>query len=183
MLIAMVGNIRPWKGQHVAIEALAALTPHERAAVELVFIGATAVGEAEYERELRALVKAAGLEKQVRFLGHRADVPDLIAASDVVLHASIEPEPFGLVVIEGLALGKVVVASRFGGPAEILGNDSTMTFSPDRPAELTRHLSTLIAEPDQRRELGESGRARAELFEISNTVRATTRIYDQLLGR
>jgi glycosyltransferase involved in cell wall biosynthesis len=159
------------------------LTAAERKAVQLIFVGASASADAEFEHRLRQSVSAAGLGEQVRFLGHRGDVPDLIAAADVLLHASIEPEPFGLVVVEGLALGKAVIASCLGGPSEILGADYGLTFSPERPADLTRHLSMLLARPDQRKAIGAAGQLRAPMFEIANTVAATTQIYDHLLGR
>jgi len=183
MLVAMVGNLRPWKGQHIAIEALARLSVSERAAVLLLLIGASGAEDAEYERELLDSVKRAGLDAQVRFLGHRPAAPDLMAAADVVLHASTEPGPFGLVLVEGMALGRPVIASCIGGPAEILDPETALMFSPERPQDLARHLSILLAHPDQRRAMGEAGRARAQRFQIANTVRETTRVYDQLLGR
>ncbi|HEY5021262.1 MAG TPA: glycosyltransferase family 4 protein [Gemmatimonadaceae bacterium] len=183
MLVAMVGNLRPWKGQHVAIEALALLTAPERAAVQLLLIGGSAAADAGYLRELLDRVERKGLNAQVRFLGHRSDAPDLMAAADVVLHASTEAEPFGLVLVEGMALGRPIIASSTGGPAEILDPETSLTFSPERPQELARHISHLLSTPDQRRELGEAGKTRARKFEIATTVRATTQIYDQLLGR
>ena len=183
VLLAMVGNLRPWKGQHVAIEALALLPDAQRAALQLLLIGASGAADADYERELLDRVERAGLHDQVRFLGHRSDAPDLIAAADVVLHASTEPEPFGLVLVEGMALGRPVIASSIGGPAEILDPETALTFSPERPQDLARHISDLLSRPDRRRALGEAGQARARKFEIGATVRATTRIYDQLLGR
>lgn len=183
MLVAMVGNLRPWKGQHIAIEALSLLPAADRAAVQLLLIGASGTADADYQRELLDRVKRAGLDAQVRFLGHRPDAPDLMAAADVVLHASTEPEPFGLVLVEGMALGRPVIASSIGGPAEILDSETALTFSPDRPQDLAQHISILLSRPAQRRALGEAGRARARMFEITNTVHATTCIYDQLLGR
>jgi glycosyltransferase involved in cell wall biosynthesis len=183
MLIAMVGNLRRWKGQHVAIEALALLTVSERAAVQLLLIGGSAAADAGYQCELLHRVEREGLGAQVRFLGHRSDAPDLVAAADVVLHASTEPEPFGLVLVEGMALGRPIIASSIGGPAEILDPETSLTFSPERPQDLARHISHLLASPDQRRELGEAGKTRARKFEIATTVRATTQVYDQLLGR
>jgi len=183
MLVAMVGNLRKWKGQHVAIDALAKMSESKRRLIQLLIIGAGTADEADYERELHDRVERAGLQANVRFLGHRSDVPDLMAASDVVLHASTEPEPFGLVVVEGMALGRPVVASSIGGPTEILDPDSGLMFSPERPEDLARHLSMLVAKPDRRRALGEAGQARAKKFSIVSTIRETMRVYDQLLGK
>jgi glycosyltransferase involved in cell wall biosynthesis len=183
MLVAMVGNLRPWKGQHIAIEALAGMPASRRREIQLLIIGSSNAADAAYEQDLLARVESAGLKDQVRFLGHRTDVPDLMAASDVVLHASTEPEPFGLVVVEGMALGRPVVASSIGGPLEILDNKTGLMFSPARPDDLARHLSMLVAKPDRRRALGKAAQARAKKFGIANTVEETTRVYDQLMGR
>lgn len=181
-LIAMVGNVRAWKGQHVALEGLARLSADERARVRLLIIGATAVDDRPYEQSLHDFVQREALAQQVTFLGSREDVPDVIAASDVVLHASTDPEPFGLVVVEGMALGRVVIASSLGGPSEIIDSGSGLTFSPDHPEELAAHLSMLQANPEARRSLGEAGRRRAERFDIRHTVASDMQIYDELLG-
>lgn len=181
LLITLVGNVRRWKGHHVAIEALRLLSPGERQRVRLLLAGATATSDASYERALRDTVVTGGLEGQVTFLGHRDDVPDLMAASDVVLHASIEPEPFGLVVVEGMALGRCVLASELGGPAEILTHGAGTTFSPANPGELASILSSLIQDPAGRSAASDRASLEAERFHISSTVAATTRVYDELL--
>ncbi len=181
-VIAMVGNVRAWKGQQVALEGLARLSADERARVRLLIIGATAVADRPYEQSLHEFVQREALAQQVTFLGARDDVPEIIAASDVVLHASTEPEPFGLVVVEGMALGRVVIASNLGGPSEIIDSGSGLTFSPDHPDELAAHLSMLQANPEARRALGEAGSRRAEKFDIRHTVASDMQIYDELLG-
>lgn len=181
VLVTLVGNVRRWKGHHVAIEAVSMLSASEKLAIKVLFAGATATRDVGYEHELRANVLAAGLEHQVEFLGHRDDVPDLMAASDIVLHASIEPEPFGLVVVEALALGRCVVASELGGPSEILQKRAGATFSPAHPAELAKILSALIADPSRRRAATDRATDEAGRFHISATVAATTKVYDQLL--
>jgi glycosyltransferase involved in cell wall biosynthesis len=181
-VIAMVGNVRAWKGQHVAIAALSRLSSEERARMRLMIVGATAAVDAAYERSLHELVHQEGLNEQVVFLGRRDDVPDIVGASDVVLHASTDAEPFGLVVVEGMALGRVVVVSKLGGPSEIIDSGSGLTFSPESPDELATHLSMLQAAPDRRRLLGEAGRQRAEKFDIRNTVASDMGVYDEVLG-
>lgn len=181
LLVTLVGNVRRWKGHHVAIEALRLLSHADRQAVKLVFAGATAECDVDYEKTLRESVVNGGLEGQVTFLGHRDDVPDLMAAADIVLHASIEPEPFGLVVVEGMALGRCVLASSLGGPSEILQDRVGATFSPASPAELARILSSLIHDPAQRSAASRRASMEAERFHISTTVAATTRVYDELL--
>lgn len=182
-LLLLVGNLRAWKGQRIAIQAVAALEPAERSRVVLAFAGVASAADARYERALRAEVDAAGLRDRVRFLGRREDVPDLVVAADIVLHASTWPEPFGLVVIEAMALGRPVIASSLGGPSETLDERSGLRFSPAEPATLTAQLASLLLHPERRAAMGAAGRRRAELFDIRYTVDATMQVYDELLGR
>ena len=67
---------------------------------------------------------------EVSWLGGRTDVPDLLNAADVALHASTLPEPFGLVLVEALALGKPLIAARRGGPIEVVTPDTGILFDP-----------------------------------------------------
>jgi len=181
LLVAMIGNVRRWKGQHVSIEALTLMPEVLRRRVRILIVGAASAADADYERELKERVKTASLERQVQFLGRRDDVPDLMAAADVVLHASVEVEAFGLVVVEAMALGRAVVASRFGGPAEILDPDSGVTYDPARPAELAQILAALVDDPIRRRRIGEAALRRVRKFSIHTTVTATMDIYDRML--
>src|SRR6185312_12870255 len=84
----LVGHLRPWKGQHVAIEAIQLLSSTVRAGFHLALAGAPDPYAPEYADRLRALADAPGLEQRVHFLGARSDVPDLMNAADVVIHAS-----------------------------------------------------------------------------------------------
>ena len=114
----MVGNIRAWKGQHVVLEAAAAAR-REGAELQIAFVGDTgrSVGHQAYERTILEQADCQELRGAVHFLGARVDVPDLFAAADVAIHSSVEPEPFGLVIVEAMATGTPVIASRNGGPA------------------------------------------------------------------
>lgn len=183
MLAVMVGNVREWKGQHVVLEALGQLPPALRARMRVLFAGAVAAGDVEYKRALDSRVAALGLADTVRFLGSRPDVPDLMNAADAVLHASVTPEPFGLVITEGMALGKTVVAAASGGPTEILDARSGLLHDTARPEQLAAHLRVLLEEPELRHRIGAAALARVEAFSIHETVRKTVAIYSDLLRR
>jgi glycosyltransferase involved in cell wall biosynthesis len=103
-------------------------------------------------------------------------------AADAVLHASIRPEPFGLVVVEAMALGRAVVASRLGGPSEIVSEGTGLLFDPSRPEELSFLLAQLHEQPALRARLGAAGRERARTFDVSRTVEGVERCYSELLG-
>jgi glycosyltransferase involved in cell wall biosynthesis len=183
MLIAMVGNVREWKGQHVVLEALARLSEAERQRLLVIFVGATAEVDAPYEERLRQMVADNGLTGCARFLGRRGDVPDLMQTADVVLHASVIPEPFGLVVVEAMALGRPVVAADSGGPAEILTPGSGITFDSGEPAQLTDILRRLLSSPQLLTELGSGARERVLEFSIERHVAAMQAIYRKFLKR
>jgi glycosyltransferase involved in cell wall biosynthesis len=180
VLVVMVGLLRPWKGQDVALEAIAALPPELRSRLRLWIVGEASEGDAAYAGALRRTVADRGLAEIVSFLGFRADVPALMGAADVVLHASTLPEPFGLVVVEGLALGKPVVASRLGGPAEILAPGDGQLFDPAQPAELAERLAELISSPALRSELGARGRERAKSFDVARTVERVSAVWEEI---
>jgi glycosyltransferase involved in cell wall biosynthesis len=181
ILVVMVGHLRPWKGQHVLVEALALLTA-EREHLRVVFVGGTPAGEEGYAAALAARVAETGLGGIVSFVGERHNVADYMEASDIVVHASIIPEPFGIVVIEGMSLGKTVMASALGGPLEIIIPGSGLLFDPSNPGELTRLLARASADPALRAELGEAARARADVFSVRALLRGTQAAYDHVLS-
>jgi len=181
VLALMVGNIREWKGQHVALEALAALPPSIRAQMHIVFVGDTGVADRPYHASLMELVRAGHLEEHVEFLGPRNDVSTLLSASDIALHCSVLPEPFGRVVPEAMGLGVPVVASAIGGPREVITESSGRLFDPDKPEQLAAILRDLVEHPESRAAMGEAGRRRAEDFDVHRMVAGVTRVYLDVL--
>ncbi|NOT07129.1 MAG: glycosyltransferase family 4 protein [Gemmatimonadales bacterium] len=180
--VLMPGNIKDWKGQHVLVEAVIALPESIRARTQVRFAGATPSYAAGYRAELDRRIAEAGLADRLVFLGERRDIPDLMLAADAIVHASTFPEPFGLVVVEAMALGKPIVASELGGPAEIVSEGSGLLFHPARPAELAAHLARLAEDGGFRAAIGRAAEERAQGFDISNNANATAAVYDEVLG-
>lgn len=153
----MLGRIAPWKGQDLFLRAFAAafLAGEERA----VLVGAAMFGEEDFERELRDLARSLGIAERVEFRGFREDVWPELAAMDVLVHASVVPEPFGTVVLEGMAAGLAVLAADEGGPAEVIEDGRTGRLFASRDVDsLTGALRELAADPAERARLGASGR-------------------------
>ena len=123
LTFGIVGRLAPWKGQDVFLRAFARAfrDGDERA----VIVGGALFGEDDYAHGLPELARALGIVNRVELRGHRPDVWDELSRIDVLIHASITPEPFGQVILEGMAAGVPVVAARAGGPAEILRHDET----------------------------------------------------------
>jgi len=120
-------------------------------------------GDAAYEVQLRTLARDLGIDDRVIFTGERADVPDLLAAADVAVHCSVDPEPFGLVILEAMAAGRAVIASNAGGPAEIIeaGNSGLLTRPGDH-SELGEAMLRVLTDRELRGRLARNGAARLE---------------------
>ena len=183
LVVILVGLIRFWKGQDVAVAALRSLPPDERSRIRLWLVGEAPASDKDYAGRVRRAVEEGGLQECVRFLGFRTDIPRLMGAADVVLHASTLPEPFGLVVVEGLALGKTVIASKLGGPAEVVREGEGFLFDPSRPDELASILSGILRDPDGANHFAVAGRQRALDFDVRRNVDAVAGVWNELLGR
>lgn len=161
--VGMVGRLAEWKGQHVFLEAMAKARPdgEDRA----VLIGSAMFGEDAYELRLRRLAADLGIADRVDLLGFRPDVEVELADLDVLVHASVIPEPFGQVVVEGMALGLPVVASAAGGPAEIIDDGiDGLLVDPGDVDGLAAALSMLLDDADLRARLGAAAAVRARDF-------------------
>ena len=162
-LIGIVGRLQRWKGMHVLIEALpAVLRAHPDA--HLVVVGGDHAQEPEYPALLRERVCALGLEDRVTMAGLQGNIPEWMQAMDVVVHAS-DREPFGIVIIEAMALGKPVVAGDAAGPTEIITGGLNGLLSPygDAPA-LARAVLCYLDDPALARRTGAAARERAQDF-------------------
>ena len=182
-LALLVGHLRPWKGQHVAIEAMQLLSPPVRDGFHLALAGAPDPYAPQYAERLRTLAGAPDLERRVHFLGARSDVPDLMNAADVVIHASTVAEPFGLVVVEAMALGRPIIASVLGGPGEIVTAGTGWTFDPAEPRQLATCIEEALGDPERALEVGHAAMERADAFSIEATVAGLERVYEEVLGR
>jgi glycosyltransferase involved in cell wall biosynthesis len=179
--VGLVGRIAPWKGQDVFLRAAAEVRRRFPAARFLV-VGGALFGEADFERRVRSLAAELGLGDAVAFTGFRADAAALIAGLDVLVHASVVGEPFGQVIIEGMAAGKPVVATRGGGVPEIVADGETGLLVPmGDAAAMAAAVARLLADPAAAREMGRRGRRRAaERFAIAGTARGVERVLDRL---
>ena len=140
-------------------------------------------GDGSRRRTLEEQVQRLGLEDVVRLLGFRPDAPALIAAADLFVLPSLA-EPFGLALLEAMALGKPVVATRAGGPLEIVEDGETGLLVPaSSPDILAGAIQRLLADPAAARWLGENGLARfRDRFTADRMARATLVIYRQAAG-
>ena len=127
----------------------------------------------DYPARLRDLATGLGLAARTVFTGHLDDVRPALAAMDVFVHAG-NPEPFGLVVVEAMAMAKPVVAFTHGALPEIVVDGETgLLVPPGDEHTLAARVLHLLTHRDEARAMGERGRARVEAyFHIVRTVRA-----------
>ena len=182
VLAVMVANVRWWKGQHVVLEALVHLDAQARGRIRVAFAGEAGGLDQKYVDRLQELVREHGLERTVMFLGARRDVPDLLNAADIAIHASVRPEPGGIAVLEAMTVGVPVVAADVGGHAEVMTAESGFTFDTSKPETLAGYLTVLIEDESLRARMGAKGKERMEEFTIERNVRETERVYDSVLS-
>ncbi|MHB8233579.1 MAG: glycosyltransferase [Solirubrobacteraceae bacterium] len=159
-IVGIVGRLQPWKGQDRLLRAQALL--HERGqALHLVIVGGDSYGlSPDYAASLPQLIAELGLQTSVTLTGEVEDAMPFIQQLDVLVNAS-DPEPFGIVLLEGMAAGVPVVAVDSGGPPDIIEHARTGILAPSgSPADLADALAPLLGSPKLRRELGEAGRQR-----------------------
>ncbi len=156
-LLGLFGRLAEWKGQHVAIDAAAALP-----GVHLLLVGGAMFGEDAYAQSLRDRARELGVSDRVHFAGYRDDVPILMRTSDIILHTSVAAEPFGRVILEGMLAGRPVIATGAGGAREIVDDDVTgILVPPGDPSALVEAVRQLLMAPDRRRAMGSAARTRA----------------------
>jgi len=186
MLMGVVAQLSPWKGQDTAIEALR-IVREEGIDAHLLLIGsakfvarATRFDNEGYVAGLRRLVADAGLEDYVTWMGEREDVPELVRALDVLLLPSWE-EPFGRALIEAMALNVPVVATNVGGPPEIIEDGREGYLVPPRePLLWARAVRRLAEEPQRGAEMGRAGRRRVqEAFSVEHHVSSMLDVYER----
>ncbi|MBN3757149.1 glycosyltransferase family 4 protein [Paraburkholderia sp. Tr-20389] len=171
-LAGLFGRLAPWKGQHIAIEALAKLP-----GAHLVLVGAALFGEDAYAQQLHRQAEELGVADRVHFAGFRDDMPAWMKAMDVILHTSTEPEPFGRVIIEGMAAGRPVVAAAAGGVLEIVRHrENGWLVQPGDVAGLVNAIETLRDTPALAQQLAEQAYADVQLhFSLDSYLQQMSR--------
>ncbi len=172
-LVGTVGRLRPWKGQDRFLRVLARVRRIREDVWGLVVGGTPFQVEDDYPQRLRVLAQELGVAEQVVFTGHLNDVRPALAAMDVFVHAG-DPEPFGLVVVEAMAMAKPVVAFAHGALPEIVVDGETgLLVPPGDEDTLAARVLRLLIHRDEAQAMGERCRARVEAyFHIVRTVRA-----------
>jgi glycosyltransferase involved in cell wall biosynthesis len=176
-VVTHIGRFAFQKNHALLVEAFAQV--HSDAPLYLLLVGG-----GELENAVREQVAALGLQERVRFLGVRADVADILRASDVfVLSSRWEGNPMS--VMEAMAAGLPVVSTAVGGVPELVQEGVTGLLVPSEDAgALARALQALVDDPAHRAAMGAAARRHAVAhFDIRHTVRGYEQLYESLLRR
>lgn len=154
------GRVIEWKGIREFIHAASYVIQEIPDAMAFI-VGSCSDGEHEFMDEMIRLSEEMGIRHRLVFTGYRQDVPALMKFMDVIVHASNRPEPFGMVLIEGMAIGKPIVATRGGGPLDIVvdGETGFLVQSYNYKA-MAEKIKTLLNDPELAGEMGGRGKAR-----------------------
>jgi glycosyltransferase involved in cell wall biosynthesis len=179
--IGVVGRLAPWKGQHIFLEAFAAAFPQGQN--RAIIVGSPLFGEEDYAERLLVGLTELGLDGRVEFRGFCDDVWRELASLDILVHSSVIPEPFGQVVVEGMAAGLPVVAAAAGGPQEIITqNIDGVLYPVGDVSSLAAVLRRLAVDPALRQRLGEAAQRRSRDFSTEVVGPQVMDVYSSVLA-
>ncbi|BAY64666.1 group 1 glycosyl transferase [Calothrix brevissima NIES-22] len=165
-VVGHFSRLSPWKGQHILIDALVQC-PQQ---VTVILVGEALFGEQDYVQQLHQQITELGLENRVKFLGFRSDIPQLMAACDLVAHTSTFAEPFGRVIVEAMLSGTPVVASKAGGAMELIKPGiNGYLFQPEDSQELAQVITACLKQRHNSTTMAHNGRKMAtQRFDVAN---------------
>lgn len=182
-VVGLIGRLVAWKGHRVFLPAMARLA-QTHPDLRCLIVGDGEVMEPAYQGELEALVTELGLEDRAIFTGYHSSIPKLLPALDVLVHCSLKPEPFGRVIIEGMAAGVPVVGAADGAVPEIIEDGRSGLLAPPGDVEgLAMAVGRVLDDAGLASSMREAARRRVnELFTVETHVRHVQETYRVLLG-
>ncbi|OJG98701.1 hypothetical protein RV18_GL003124 [Enterococcus termitis] len=179
--IGMAGRINRWKGQKLFIDAANHIL-NDYPDVRFLIAGDAFSGEEYIKTELIEYVKKINRTEQILFLGLIDDMNEFYNSIDIFVLPSIKPEPFGLVILEAMARKIPVIATKHGGPLEII-QDNKNGFLVDYKDsdELVTRMSDLIIDETKRKFIGEQGYLNQQAkFSLSHYMECLEKVLDEL---
>jgi glycosyltransferase involved in cell wall biosynthesis len=178
--VMLPGRLTSWKGHKILITALAAL----RHADAIAVLAGGDQGREAYAAELITLAESLGVANRLRLVGHNEDMPAAMMLADIVVNASTDPEAFGRTIIEGQAMGRIVIAADHGGARETILPDETGFLVPagDAAALAAAIDTALDMSAETRIAWGRNARAHVEQnYSITAMQHAVLNVYAELL--
>jgi glycosyltransferase involved in cell wall biosynthesis len=183
LVIGCIGRIKlKRKGQEYLVQAMH-LLKQRAIRVKGLIVGAPYRGNESHLGELKALVRRLDLDEDMTFVGELADPKPAYAAMNIFVLPSAQPEPFGGVVMEAMAMGLPVIATNIGGSLDQVADGTTgFLVPPADPEALAEKLAQLASNPALRDQMGWAGRERIRTnFSLEEMVRRMESVYDSAL--
>ncbi len=180
-VITVIGRISYWKGQEYLIKGIPKIVKQYHDSIFLI-VGDTLFGETEEKQKLEKLIRDEGLMDYCIMTDWRTDIPDILKETDILVHTSSCPEPFGLVLIEGMSMGKPIIAADAGGVPEIVVNGVTgILVKPADSNAIAEAVINLLSNPEKAKKMGKAGQERVEIvFNIELMVKKIEMLYDEI---
>ena len=182
--VAIIGRLAPSKGHDIYLKALAEILKQHLPVVGLIVGNDSEPGQ-PYLAKLRALTQELRIERRVRFVAWQEDVWPVYAAADLVVHASVEPEPFGLVILEAMAAKRPVVATAAGGVKDVVLNEETgLLIEPGDVRGMAKAIKKLITSPGFSSNLVNRANTRVRNdFAMDQNVAQMMAVYERLIQK
>lgn len=186
ILVGSIGRLVEWKGYDFFLKAMAELVP-SFPNLKVLIVGRadnTSQGQA-YEESLKTLTRSLGLSEVVVFTGFRTDIPRIMALLDVIVHSAVELEPGSRVLIEALATGTPLVASKAGGILDIAEDDvHALLVPPEDVQDIATAVKRLLTDPQLAQRLTKAGRCRVlDCCTVERYAGAVQDVYQAALFR
>ncbi|MBF0122318.1 MAG: glycosyltransferase [Candidatus Omnitrophica bacterium] len=179
--VSMVGRITPLKGHAFFLEAMAKVI-RQMPYVRVRIIGDAPANKRVYKDRLVLLTRRLGISEKVEFLGNRADIPQLLEESDVLVLSTITHEAFGRVIVEAQAVGVPVVVTKVGGVVDIVEHEKTgLVVLPRDVDAMASAVMRIIKEPKLADAMILEARKRVEeKYTLEQMATATIKVYQEL---
>jgi len=176
-IVRMKGHIEFLKSAFIVLD----LVPDSKALI----VGDFSDGDVNYQDQIKAMVEESGFEDRIVMTGYVDKIEGIYSILDVCVHASIEPEPFGLVITEAMANGVAVVATDLGASKEIITDGvNGYLVNPNSTGKLTETIVKLLTDNELRNKIGNEGKCHARKnYQASSCARSVEEIYFELLGK
>ncbi len=180
-LVGCIGRIIPQKGQHSLLQAIPGVIK-EYPETFFLIIGDFFLKEETYKKELLEMIKKNGIEKSVTFTGFRTDIGDVIRSLDIVVFPSTAPESFGLSILEAMALGKPVIATRVGGVWEMIEDRMNgILIEPNHPEQITEQIIHLLSHKEICDRMGQRAQETVmQKFSLKNCIGEMEKAFDSM---
>jgi len=182
--VGIFGRVIPWKGQLEFVRAIV-LAMELDSRIRGVIVGNESDGDPGYFRQVRAKIEKSNFPERFILAGYRKNVEEYYSAMDIVVHASITPEPFGMVVPEAMAAGCAVIASDAGGPREVIeqGIDGVLV-PPGEIDALSSAILRVASDKSLRLRMAAAGKLQARTrFGIATSAAKISEIYAAILSQ